>query len=321
MTGKRPLDPARIAAAASIIDPVFRNSPAVAQPALDEALGAAVLCKIETLNPIRSFKGRGTDNFVAALDAGKGGTLVCASAGNFGQGLAYAAARRAFKCVVYHAAGANPVKVAAMRRFGATCVSAGADFDAAKDAAREFARRDGHVFVEDGDAPEIAEGAGTLARELTEAGHRFDDFVIPLGNGALATGCGAWHKHRAPSTRVVAVVAAGAPCMKLSWEAGRVVETKTADTIADGVATRVPVPYALETMRGTIDEVLAVGEEAIVSAMRLAHETLGLVVEPAGAVGLAALIEHKARFRGRRIATALCGANVAREQARRWLFG
>ncbi len=169
--------------------------------------------------------------------------------------------------------------------------------------------------------PEIAEGAGTLARELTASGHGFDDFVVPLGNGALATGCGAWLKAAAPSARVTAVVAAGAPCMKLSWEAGRVVETDRAETIADGVATRVPVPYALETMRGTVDDVLAVGEDAIVQAMRLVYETVGLVVEPAGAVGVAALVEHGRRFKGRRVATPLCGGNVTAEQARRWLLG
>ncbi len=147
-----------------------------------------------------------------------------------------------------------------------------------------------------------------------------DTIVAPLGNGALATGVGAWAKHVDPAIRVVGVVAAGAPAMKVSFDTGRLVETEDVETIADGIAVRVPVPYALDTMRGTVDEVLAVDEAAILAAMRLAHERFGLVVEPAGAAGLAAVMAHPAAFAGRTVGTVFCGGNLTPQQMRDWLM-
>jgi threonine dehydratase len=144
--------------------------------------------------------------------------------------------------------------------------------------------------------------------------------VVPLGNGALATGIGAWCRHAAPNTRVVAVVAAGAPSMRLSFEAHAPVSTATSDTIADGIAVREPVAYAVECMRHTVDEVVSVSEDAIMRAMRLVHEHVGLVVEPAGVVGVAALLEDAARWRGARVAIPLCGGNVTHADMRRWLL-
>ena len=156
-----------IAAAAAGIDPIFLNTPLVAHDEADAALGCRLLAKAETLNPIRSFKGRGTDWWLANL-AASDRPIVSASAGNFGQGLAYAARRRGRRLTIFAATTANPGKVAAMRRLGATVVQEGADFDAAKAAARRFAATQGLVFVEDGGERLIAEGAGTIAREITE---------------------------------------------------------------------------------------------------------------------------------------------------------
>jgi threonine dehydratase len=344
----RPISADRIAAAAAVIDPAFLRTPLLRGTPLDGRLGVELALKVETLNPIRSFKGRGTELLVAEMRAGRAGRagpdagpgggpdggpgagplphLVCASAGNFGQGLARAGGRRAMRVTVFAAERANPLKVAAMRALGAEVRLGGADFDAAKDAARAHAAAVGAVYVEDGAWPEIAEGAGTLARELTEAadaGGAFDAVLVPLGNGALATGVGAWLRHAAPRTRVVGVVAAGAPSMRLSFAAGRPVATAGADTIADGIAVREPVPYAVEAMAALVDEVVAVDDAAIVAAMRLVHEHVGLVVEPAGAAGLAALLaaDGAGRWRGARVATPLCGGNVTPEQSRGWLCG
>ena len=188
-----------------------------------------------------------------------------------------------------------------MRGFGAEVRLEGHDFDAAKAAARSFAAASGRIFVEDGLHPAIAEGAGTIALEMGAAGALGDTILVPLGNGSLVNGIGAWIKARHPATRVVAVAAAGAPAMALSWRAGRAVETPSTRTIADGVAVRVPVPEALAVMRATVDEVLEVDEAAILHAMRLAFQTLGLVVEPAGAVGLAALVADPDLCRGQRV--------------------
>lgn len=302
-----------------IIDPIFLHTPLVRGSSLDRALDAELFLKVETLNPIRSFKGRGTELLVAQLKDRR--RLVCASAGNFGQGLARAAVSRGLEVTVFASEHANPLKVSAMKKLGARVRLSGADFDAAKDAARRHAASSDAYYVEDGAVPEIAEGAGTIALEFSEAGLMPEIMLVPLGNGALATGIGAWCQFSEPGTRVIGVVAAGAPAMRLSFAAHEPVATETARTIADGIAVREPVAYAVSSMRGTVDEVVTVSDKSIVRAMRLVHFHLGLVVEPAGVVGIAALLEQKERWRGARIATPLCGGNVTQEDARRWLLG
>ena len=314
----RPPSADRIADAMRIIDSVFLHSPLLRGTALDRVLGVELGLKVESLNPIRSFKGRGTELFVATLHDRQ--PLVCASAGNFGQGLARAGRRHGIPVTVFAAERANPLKVSAMRTLGADVRLAGDDFDAAKEAARRHAAATGAFYVEDGALPEIAEGAGTIALELTEAGMMPEVMLVPLGNGALVTGIGTWLRHAAPSSRVVGIVASGAPSMRLSFERNEIVRTPSADTIADGIAVREPVPYALATMRGLVDEVVAVTDEEIVAAMRLAHEHLGLVVEPAGAAGLAAIVAHGSRWPGAQLATPLCGGNVTPADARDWLL-
>ncbi|CAN5915524.1 pyridoxal-phosphate dependent enzyme [soil metagenome] len=302
-----------------VIDPVFLNTPLLRGTSLDRAVDAELTCKVETLNPIRSFKGRGTELLVASLRDDR--HLVCASAGNFGQGLARAAAKRGRSVTVFAARRANPLKVEAMRTLGADVRLTGADFDAAKDAARRFAASSDAYYVEDGALPEIAEGAGTIALEISEAGAMPELMIVPLGNGALATGIGAWCRHAEPGTRVIGVVATGAPAMRLSFAAREPVSTEKADTIADGIAVREPVAYAVECLRDTVDEVVAVTDRTIVRAMRLLHFHLGLVVEPAGAVALAAVLQDPKRWAGARIAMPLCGGNLTQQGARLWILG
>lgn len=302
-----------------VIDPVFLNTPLLRGTSLDRAVDAELTCKVETLNPIRSFKGRGTELLVASLRDDR--HLVCASAGNFGQGLARAAVKRGRTVTVFAARRANPLKVEAMRTLGADVRLAGADFDAAKDAARRFAASSDAHYVEDGALPEIAEGAGTIALELSEAGAMPEVMIVPLGNGALATGIGAWCRHAEGGTRVIGVVATGAPAMRLSFAAREPVSTDKADTIADGIAVREPVAYAVECLRDTVDEVVAITDRTIVRAMRLLHFHLGLVVEPAGAVALAAVLQDPKRWSGARIAMPLCGGNLTQQGARLWILG
>lgn len=312
----------RIEDAAVAIDPVFLHSPLVTSTALDEVLGCHLVAKVETLNPIGSFKGRGTSWFVrAGLAHDAPATLVASSAGNFGQGLAYAIRGTDLALIIYAATNANPDKIAAMRRLGATVVLEGVDFDASKKAAIQFAAEVGAYLVVDGDEATIAEGAGTIALEMIEELRApLDSFVVSLGNGALATGIGAWVRHASSQTTMVAVAAAGAPSMALSWHQRKVVETSTVGTIADGIAVRVPVPYALDTMVGTVDDVLAVNDEVLISAMRLVHRYFGLVVEPSGVAGIAAVLADPARWADQTVGTVLCGANIDRSRARDWLF-
>lgn len=280
--------------------------------------GAQVRLKDESANPIRSFKGRGADFFIRTLTTPPP-RVVCASAGNFGQGLAYAAVRRGIACDVFAATTANPLKIDRMRALGATVQLAGVDFDAAKDAAREFAASVGAPFIEDGREVAISEGAGSIGVELTSSGS-LDAIFVPLGNGALLGGVATWIKHASPGTRVLGVCATGADAMERSWRTHSIVSTTEARTIADGIAVRVPIPEAVEDLQGVVDDILLVSDDEILAAMRVMFREHALGLEPAGAVGVAAVIKHGHDFRGGSVATILCGANVTPEQHRRW-FG
>ncbi|HEY5546125.1 MAG TPA: pyridoxal-phosphate dependent enzyme [Gemmatimonadaceae bacterium] len=306
----RHLDLDAIARAARDIDPVFRATPQYEADALGHRIGARVLLKVETVNPIRSFKGRGTDFYLRTAHP-LPRRLVTASAGNFGQGLAYAARARGVALDVFAAESANPLKVARMRELGANVHLAGRDFDDAKAHAREHARREGTTFVEDGREPAIAEGAGSIAVELLSWPEPIAAAVIPLGNGALLGGMGAWIRHASPATRIIGVCAAGAPAMRDSLRLGRVVETKEAKTIADGIAVRVPIPEALDYLAPVVDDVVLVSEDAMRRAMELVLAETGLVSEPAGVAGIAALIEHPDLRAGGLTATPLCGSNAS----------
>lgn len=306
----------RIAEAARVIDPVFRHSPQFLADALGDRLGCQLTVKVETLNPIRSFKGRGADFFFAQNPLA---AVVCASAGNFGQGMAYAARKRGAALTVFAAETANPLKLERMRALGATVKLSGNDFDAAKQAAKDFAAARQLAFVEDGYNVEVTEGAGSIAVELLQGGASYDALVIPLGNGAMLAGIARWVKAHAPATAIIGVCAAGAPAMAESWRLGKLVTTDAVATIADGIAVRVPVPEALEDLRGLVDDVILVDDSAIIQAMKLIHEHIGVVTEPAGAVGVAALLDNRARFKGQRIATVLCGGNLTAAQMAAWL--
>lgn len=310
----------RIEEASHVVDPVFLQTPQFLSEPLSEVLGLRLVVKIETLNPIRSFKGRGADFFVSGLaDARNAGPLVCASAGNFGQAMAYACRKHGLPLIVYAAVSANPLKVERMRSFGAEVRQVGDDFDAAKLAAKGFAAEHGLAMVEDGKQPEFSEGAGTIGVELLGYPETFDALLIPLGNGALLTGIARWVKAHRPETRVIGVSAAGAPAMERSWRTGQVVELDRIATIADGIGVRVPIPEAVADMRGLVDDVLLIDDAPMLEAMRLAHRPVGIVLEPAGAAGLAGALAYRDRFAGQTVGTVLCGGNLTPEQMAAWL--
>jgi threonine dehydratase len=145
--------------------------------------------------------------------------------------------------------------------------------------------------------------------------------LVALGGGALASGVGHVLRELSPGTEVVAIQPAGAPAMALSWRARRVVETETIATIADGVAGRHPIPEVLDDLLDVVDDVALVAEDSIVAGLRLLYGLAGLVVEPSAALGIAALLEDPARFRGRRVATIICGSNVEPSDFERWVGG
>jgi threonine dehydratase len=306
----------RIEQAMQSIDPLFLRTPQYRAEALETVLGCRLVVKIETLNPIRSFKGRGASWFLAQVAPGS--ELICASAGNFGQAMAYACRSRGVHLIVYVSENANPLKVERMRALGAEVRHHGDDFDAAKVEAKRVAAATGVRMVEDSREIATGEGAATIGLELLEWTEPLEQITVALGNGALATGIGRWVKAHSAPTRVIAVAAAGAPSMVESWKSGRTVEHDTVDTIADGIAVRIPVPDALEDMKATVDDAILVTDGAMLAAMRLLHQHLGLVVEPSGAAGVAAILERPAAFRNQLVATVIGGGNVTPQQLTEW---
>jgi len=305
--------------AAQTIDPVFLNSPQFESEPLSATVGTRLTLKVETLNPIRSFKGRGADFFVREnAQALVGIDLVCATAGNFGQAMAYACRTQKRKIVIYSAENANPLKVARMRALGAEVRQTGDNFDSAKEAAKQFCANTGARFVEDGLDVAISEGAGTIAVEMARNA-RFERVLVPLGNGALLGGVARWMKATRPDIEIVGVCSSGADSMHASWHERKVVNRPSISTIADGIGVRTPIAEALDDMRGIVDDVILVSDESIIDSMRLAFEHAGLVTEPAGMAGVAALLEH-ASLRGTDTATIVCGSNITHEQAQKWLF-
>lgn len=313
---------ANVLRAASLIDPVFLNSPQFNCEPLSAELGCALTLKLETANPIRSFKGRGAGYLVAARLADgslKGRRLVGASAGNWGQALAYACRAHGIPLTLFAATTANPLKVARMKALGAEMVLTGHDFDAAKEAGEAHATATGGLWVADGLDPEAAEGAATIALELLAGAEKPDVLAVPLGNGALLTGIARWAKAVQPGIEVIGVQATGADAMEKSWRSGQLVFPPAVATIADGIGVRVPIREAVEDMKGIVNDVLLVRDEEIIAAMRLLFRSAGLMAEPSGAAGVAAIAAHPARFRGRRVATVICGSNLTAEQVKDWL--
>jgi threonine dehydratase len=306
-----------IRAAVREIDPVFLNTPQYEADSLSRILGAKIVVKVETANPIRSFKGRGAE-FLASRIPPKT-KLITASAGNFGQAMAYGCRRREIALTVYASVNANPLKLERMRALGATVVLHGDDFDAAKIEAKRVAAESGLRLVEDGRDVETGEGAGTIGLELADWKGEFDAVLLPLGNGALACGVGCYLKHVRPQIRVVAIQSAGAPAMLESWRQKRVVTFDTISTIADGIGVRIPIAECVRDMEGIIDEGIVVQDASLIEAMRLAHEHLGIVLEPSGAAGLAAILENRERFANQTVAVVLCGGNLTPEQMKLWL--
>ncbi|MBQ0984002.1 pyridoxal-phosphate dependent enzyme [Streptomyces sp. F63] len=313
------LDTARIRAARRVIDPVFLDTPLYRCEALEPGLGCAVSIKLETANPVRSFKARGTE-VVASRLAGHGSrAVVCASAGNLGQALAWSARGRGIDVTVVASRFATAAKLDRIRALEAGLELVDGDHEMARERAAAIARHDGIRLLEDSLDIETCEGAATIGLELTDTAPSFDAVLIALGGGALATGVGHVVKALAPEVEVICVQPQGAPAMTHSWRRRRVVTTDSTNTIADGVAGRRPIPAVLDDLLLVADDAVLVQEASIITGMRMLMEHAGLVAEPSAALGIAAILEDRGRFAGRHVATIVCGSNVDVDAYHRWV--
>jgi threonine dehydratase len=296
----------RIEEAARSIDPPLLNTPQFSDPMLSEALGREVVVKMENVSPIGSFKGRGADYFVSGLER-RDQRLVTTTAGNWGSGLAYAGRRHGHGVDIFVDSTARPGKLKRMRALGANVTKIDGGPGEAHAAARDLADSEpGYLLVSDGEPAAVAEGHGTIAIELLRTG-KLDTVVVQVGDGALIGGVARWLKAQSPDTHIVGVCASGAPAMKLSFDAGRPIRSDPPTTIAGGLAIREPIPASFERLRALVDEIVLVDDDAIRAAMALIADTIGVLVEPSGAAGVAAVQRYS--IPGERIAVLLTGAS------------
>jgi threonine dehydratase len=313
------LDLDRIHAARRVIDPMFLNTPMYRCDALGRRLGCTVSIKLETANPVRSFKGRGTELVASRLTEQGRTAVVCASAGNLGQALGWSGSRRGLDVTVVASHRAPVAKLDRIRALGAELVLVEGDFEMARARAVRMARERDIRLLEDSLDIETCEGAATIGLELVDEEPVFDAVLVALGGGAMATGVGYVLKTLAPGVEVICVQPKGAPALTRSWHERRVVTTESTDTIADGVAGRFPIPEVLDDLLAVADDAVLVDESSIIAGMRLLLEHTGLVVEPSAALGVAAVLEDPGRFAGRHVVTVICGSNVDLDAYHRWV--
>jgi threonine dehydratase len=292
----------RIGAAVDEVDRVFLDTPQFVSDRLSSEFGREVLVKVETLNPIGSFKGRGTSLLARKLEPDR--TWVTETAGNFGQGLAYAARKRGAAVHIFVGPHAPAPKVGRMRALGARIEV----HERPPVAAREYAAEsEDRLLVLDGLDPATAEGAGTMGVELEAAGP-IDMAVVQLGDGALIAGIARWLKSRSPETRIIGVCPSGAPAMARSFAARRPISDAGTGTIAGAIAITDPIPESLDRLVELVDDVVLVDDDDLRAAMKLIADSVGVLVEPAGAAGVAALARHPDQLAGDRVAVLLTGA-------------
>lgn len=306
---------AEVERALKLVDPIFLHTPQFESQPLSERYGCRVIVKVETVNPIGSFKGRGGDWLAQTADLGR--PLVCASAGNLGQGLAYGARRAGLELHVFASRAANALKLERMRSLGATLHLVDGDFDLAKTTASQQAESRGWRLVVDGEDPRLAEGAATMAAELTGAlGEEIDTIFLPVGNGSLACGAAVWFKQKSPKTRVVGVSSLVAPATHDTWKSGQITVGPPFSTIAEGLCARVPVPSAVACLRDTLDDFVLLDESLFLDAMADLWSAHRIVAEPSGVAPLAAAAASE-DLEDKLIVVPVGGANTDLEMLRK----
>lgn len=286
------LEVAEIEAARDRLAGVIRATPVFASDSLGRRCGRPVLLKPEHRQRTGSFKVRGAYNRIAQLPPGSRG-VVAASAGNHAQGVAFAAARLGLPASIVMPESAALPKVAATQAYGAQVLLHGDSLEEAIGRAEELAAATGMVFIPPFDHPQVVAGQGTIGLELAEEAAEAEVVLVPAGGGGLLGGVAAALAARSPRTRVVGVQAAGAASLPASLAAGRPVRLDRVATVADGIAVRGPSALTLDLVARYVAEVVTVEEEEIAEAVLLLLERTKQVVEPSGAVGLAALLAGK----------------------------
>jgi threonine dehydratase len=276
-----------------------------------ELTGNTVYLKLENMQKTGSFKIRGAYNKILNLTEGERARgVIAASAGNHAQGVACAAARAGIKSTIVMPEGAPISKVMATRGYGAQVVLSGRDYDDAYQQAQALQQETGSVFIHGFDDLEVITGQGTIALELLDDLPDVEAVLVPVGGGGLIAGISFGLKQLKPRTRIIGIQAAGAPAVCLSFQEGRLHESSSTSTFADGIAIRKPGQVTFNLIRHYVDEMLTVTDEEIAGAILMLLERSKIVVEGAGAVGLAALLQRKTGLNGVKTAVVLSGGNI-----------
>jgi len=300
---------AEIEAAAGVLAGQVVRTPCLRSDRLSELLGADITLKLETLQHSSSFKDRGALVKLASLSAAERARGVIAmSAGNHAQGVAYHATRLGIPATIVMPRLTPFVKVEKTTQFGAQVVLEGDTVDEAADYAQKLAARRDLVFIHPYDDPAIIAGQGTIGLEMLADVPDLDVLVVPIGGGGLIAGVATAAKALAPEIEIVGVQAAACPSM-YRRRAG-LPEAPLRPTIAEGIAVKRPGELTLPVVKALVGDILLVEEDAIEEAILTLLEVEKLVVEGAGAAGLAALMAERARFAGRRVGLILCGGNI-----------
>lgn len=308
-----PLRRAELEAAARLVHSVMQPTAQLSWPLLNERCGCELWVKHENHTPTGAFKIRGG---LVMLDALKRANpklpgVISATRGNHGQSLAYAARRQGVRAVIVVPRGNSRDKNAAMRAWGAELIEHGRDFDEAKEHSAKLAAGEGLHSIGPYH-PELVAGVGSYAFELFSAVANLDTVFVPIGCGSGISGLIAWRDALGLKTKIVGVVSDQADCYARSWEAGKPVETASADTFADGMAVRVPVPAALDIIRAGAERIVRVSDDDVKAAVRHYYSDTHNLVEGAGAAPLAALLKEE-RESGKRYAVIASGGNIDRE--------
>ncbi len=307
-------DRASLDAALQLVRAAMPPTPQQRWPLLDARCGAQVWVKHENHSPVGAFKVRGGLVYIDVLRRREPGVraVMSATRGNHGQSIAFAAARHGLAATIVVPRGNSVEKNAAMRALGAELIEHGEDFQAAREHAMALAaERGAHMVPSFHD--DLVRGVASYWMEFF--GHFAADeepevVFVPIGLGSGICACAAARAACGVRTRIVGVVSAHALAYRLSFEAGRAVEAPVSTQLADGMACRVPEPDALAIIRREVDQIVAVDDDEVAAAMRAFFADTHNVAEGAGAAALAALLQQRERWAGRRVGLALSGGNV-----------
>lgn len=297
--------------AQDVIRSHVHHTPLIASRTLSAMSGAQVYLKAENLQRSGAYKIRGATYKLSRLsDDERARGVIAASAGNHAQGVAIAAAALGVPCTIVMPTAAPLAKVTATQGYGATVVLFGETYNEAYEKARELQAASGMTYIHAYDDPDTIAGQGTLGLEILTDLPEVEAILVGVGGGGLISGIATAVKALKPDVRIIGVQASGAASMRAALDAGHLVTLPSLATVADGIATKTAGRYTFEIVRWLVDDVVTVDDEEIIRAVLLLLERCKLLVEGAGAAGVAALLGGKLGLTGKRVVALLSGGNI-----------